>query len=152
MQNENTAELWKENKNKSKIPEQVNQAYCIYICSPCSLDSILNSKVYIYKKILKVSFQSGPHHPHHHHHPLSVGVSSSPLEHSDVMQTLHQYFGSNGGGDMPLPPPPPPPHESEAGGSGWLDHSGVHPGLFAHQEYDYGGLARYNSLEEFLFK
>ena len=70
---------------------------------------------------------------------------SSPLEHNDVMQTLHQYFGS---GEMPLPPPP-----HEVGGSGggghdvgsWLDHGGgaggLHPGLFAHQEYDYG-LAR----------
>jgi hypothetical protein len=65
----------------------------------------------------------------------------SPLEHSDVMQTLHQYFGS---GEMP----PPPPHETAGGPeTGWLDHGGgggggLHPGLFAHQEYDYG-LARY---------
>jgi hypothetical protein len=62
------------------------------------------------------------------------------------MQTLHQYFGS-GSGEMPLPPPPPPPShdvESGSGGGGWLDHSGgLHPGLFAHQEYDYSGLARY---------
>jgi hypothetical protein len=59
------------------------------------------------------------------------------------MQTLHQYFGS-GSGEMPLPPPPPPPsHEVEGGSGGWLDHSGgLHPGLFAHQEYDYSGLAR----------
>jgi len=74
----------------------------------------------------------GEHHtpgafqPSHHGIP---GVSSNELGPSDVMQTLHQYFGQQV--EMPQ-------HEDS---SSWLgEHgAGLHPGLYPHQDYDYGG-------------
>ncbi|XP_023327161.1 uncharacterized protein LOC111700473 isoform X3 [Eurytemora carolleeae] len=60
---------------------------------------------------------------HHNGGPPSF---QAPLEHTDVMQTLHQY----------LQPSVDMPHEPMPEGA-WLDHTGLHPGLFPHQEYDY---------------
>jgi len=68
---------------------------------------------------------SGSFQPSHH----LPGAAGSELGPSDVMQTLHQYFGQQV--NMPQ-------HED---GSSWLGEAGdgLHPGLFSHQEYEYGG-------------
>ena len=71
----------------------------------------------------------GLFNPHQAHSGLG---DPGGLGQSDVIhQTLQQYFGVPGGLEMQ------PGHDGAESGL-WGEHGQLHPGLFPHQEYDYG--------------